>query len=295
MVRGRIAVLGATGQLGRALMDVLGDEAVGYGRDEADLCRPDEVIGLLQKSSPAMLVNAAAYTQVDMAESEQEVSHTINSLAPDVLAEWAAEEGIPFIHFSTDYVFDGSGNDPWQEDDETRPLNKYGESKLAGEQAVLAAGGREYIFRLSWVYDAVAKNFFTSILAQAKAGNALRVVDDQHGAPSYAPDLALWVGQAIGRILSGNPPLPEVYHLCHGGEVSRYGFARELVKQAHEAGLIAAPPTIEPVPGTAFVTPAQRPLNSRLDCRKFREAFGVVPDDWQKGLAHAIASLRRMR
>lgn len=287
----RIAVLGAEGQLGSALCALLGGRAKGFSRQEADLTEPDAVIRKLADYRPQIVVNAAAYTQVDKAESERELAFLINAHAPGLLAEWAAEEDIPLVHFSTDYVFDGSGELPWREEDAPSPLNYYGQSKLEGEQAILAAGGAHYVFRLSWVYDAVRRNFFTSILEQAKQGKPMRVVDDQTGAPGHAPDLAGWVAEALERITSDAPPVPGIYHLCHAGEVSRHGFALALAEAAFEAKLIDHMPEMEAVPSSTFATPAQRPLNSRLDCAKFREAFGILPDDWREGLGRAIASL----
>ncbi|MBI1274395.1 dTDP-4-dehydrorhamnose reductase [bacterium] len=287
----RIAVLGAGGQLGGALCALLGKQAKGFGHGQADLAEPDAALRVLTDYRPDLVVNAAAYTQVDKAESEREAAFLVNAHAPGLLAEWATTEDIPLVHFSTDYVFDGAGSAPWREADDAHPLNYYGASKLAGEQAVLASGGSHYIIRLSWVYDAVRRNFFTSILEQAKQGKPLRVVDDQIGAPSYAPDLARWLVKAIGMILSDNPPAPGLYHLCHGGEVSRHGFAEAMVKAAHNAGLIPQLPDVEAVSSGAFATPARRPLNSRLDISAFREAFGILPDDWRDGLARAIASL----
>ena len=283
----KFLVLGANGQLGRVL-NVLLENVICLGHNDADLSKPETLPDIIKSIQPDILINTAAYTQVDKAESEYELAFTINGIAPEILAKTAVEMNIPFIHYSTDYVFDGSGEKPWQEADKTNPLNVYGKSKLAGEEAVIKTGEKYLIFRTSWVYDAYGKNFLNSMLTLAKERETLKVIGDQYGAPTYAPHLAQATLQAIGNAM-GMADFPSgIYNLCATGDATWYRFAEEIFKQAREAGMELKLQKHEPIPATQYPLPALRPYNSRLNCSKAREILGVELPDWKIGIAAAI-------
>ena len=216
-----VVVLGATGQLGRALVATFGDRAVALDRARADLTRLVGTLELLDDIAPAAVINAAAYTRVDDAEKEESLANQINGAAPASLARHCATRKIPFVHFSTDYVFSCAGDQPWLETDSPAPINAYGRSKLAGERGVAAAGGDSLIFRTSWVYDGVGRNFLTTMLRLGRDHATLDVVDDQVGAPTYAPSLAGAVARAIEQACFA----PGIYHLCGAGTCSWFEFA----------------------------------------------------------------------
>lgn len=284
----RIAVLGAGGQVGRALVSLLGERGIGLSRVEADLADVQAVITTLEASQPDAVINAAAYTQVDKAESEAELATRINAEAPEALAAWCAKRDIPFIHYSTDYVFDGSGQKPWGEDDAAAPLSTYGRSKREGERGVEAAGGKYLIFRTSWVYDAEGKNFLNTMLRLGAEREALKIVDDQHGAPTYAPHLAQMTVAALDKA-SGMQAFPAgVYHAVNAGETTWCGFAKAIFARALEKQVPLAIKTVEPIPSVAYPTPAVRPLNSRLNCEKLHTVFGLSLPHWEQGLAEAM-------
>lgn len=292
-----ILILGKDGQLGRALEKALGGRAVAFGRDEADLRDADFVSRL---EAPAFkyplqaVINAAAYTQVDRAESEDKSeAFRVNAEAPGELAAWCAAKNLPLVHYSTDYVFDGSGDRPWRETDAPRPINAYGESKLAGERAVAAAGGRHLIFRTSWVYDARGENFFTTMLRLFGEKESLKIVSDQFGAPTYAPHLAAATQAALGKAFA-LPEFPSgIYHLCGAGETSWHGFAQAIFALATSADSgeksWVTCQRIDPIPSSGYPLPARRPLNSRLDCARARDRLGVSLPHWQAGLKECFA------
>lgn len=284
----RIAVLGANGQVGSALMAVLGDRGVALTRAQADLAQPESLAAVLDAIRPDAVINAAAYTAVDKAEEEPDAAFTANADSPAALARWCAAHDVPFVHYSTDYVFDGSGSTPWPEDAHPHPQNTYGASKLAGEKAVIADGGKFLIFRTSWVYDAMGKNFFNTMLRLGAERQTLNVVADQVGAPSYAPHLADYTLRAL-ELAAGMMPFPSgVYHLVNAGETSWHGFASAIFEGARAQGLETAIKTVEPIETSAYPTPAKRPLNSRLDCSRLRMVFGLELPRWEEGLAHAL-------
>ena len=241
--------------------------------------------------APQIIVNAAAHTAVDKAESEPDLARTINALAPAVLAEEAQTLGAWLVHYSTDYVFDGSGARPWREEDATAPLNVYGRTKREGEAAV-ARCPRHLIFRTSWVYAARGANFAKTMLRLAQEREQLKVIDDQIGAPTGAELLADVTAHAL-RCVAHQPELAGLYHLVAAGEASWHGFARFVIAQAQRQGvpLRARPEAIEAIPTSAWPTPAQRPHNSRLDTGKLRQAFGLCLPAWETGVERMLTEI----
>jgi len=302
----KILLLGKNGQLGWELqrsLSVLG-EVVALDRAGANgLCGDlTDLEGLRQtvrQLEPRVIVNAAAYTAVDKAESEPELARTINALAPEVLAQEAAHCGAWLLHYSTDYVFDGSGSKPWQEDDMPAPLSVYGRTKLEAEQRVAATGCRHLIFRTSWVYGARGGNFARTMLRLAQERERLKVINDQIGAPTGADLLADVSAQALGQLLHigqlrqnvGGPS--GIYHVAAAGETSWHGYARFVLQTALAQGvsLKAGPDAVDAIPTTEYPTPARRPLNSRLDTARLRATFGVHLPSWQLGVTRLLAEI----
>lgn len=295
----RILLLGKNGQVGWELQRSLAPlgELIMLDRHSADRCGDlANLSGLadtVQRVRPDVIVNAAAHTAVDQAESEPELARTINALAPGVLAQEAARIGAWLVHYSTDYVFDGSGDVPWKETDMPAPINVYGQTKFEGEQLVQTSGCRHLIFRTSWVYAARGGNFAQTILRLAKERDHLTVIDDQIGAPTGADLLADVTAHAL-RAVAGPAPRPELgglYHLVAGSQTSWHGYAKYVIEVAQKAGVIlkTTPDKIEPVPTSGFPTPARRPLNSRLDTAKLQAAFDLSLPPWQQGVARMLA------
>jgi len=278
----KILVLGASGQVGFELCrtaTLIGD-VLGLTRKDADLSNPDTLRRAIELDRPDFVINAAADTAVDAAEANLEKSRAANSFAPKVVAESCREIGARMIHFSTDYVFDGTKGRPYVEGDETNPVNAYGRSKLEGEEAVLAADPRHLVLRLSWVYSWRAKNFALTMLRLAKEGKPIRVVADQTGSPSYAPHIAQAVAYMVD-LLSASPNDPGgLYHLTSPGHTTWHGFATTLLDLAMDGRA----PHIEPIPTSAFPTPAKRPAYSVLNSDKAFERFGVRLPNWEKGV-----------
>lgn len=283
----KILVLGVNGQVGSAL-NVLLDNVICLGREHADLSRPETLPEIIKLVCPDVLINAAAYTQVDKAESEKEIAFAVNALSPEILAQTAVEMNIPFVHYSTDYVFDGTGKEPWSETDKTSPINVYGASKLAGEEAVVNAGGKYLIFRTSWVYNARGKNFLNSMLRLGAEREILKVVGDQYGAPTYAPHLAQATINGLDNAMAQIIFPAGIYNLCAGGETSWYGFAQEIFAQAHNIGIVLKLKNLEKIPAIEYPLPTPRPYNSRLNCSKAKEILGVTFPDWKMGVLEAI-------
>ncbi len=285
----KILLLGKDGQLGRELkrsLTPLGD-LIAWGRSECDLANADSLYEKVVAAKPDVIINAAAYTAVDKAESEPELAHAINALAPTALAQVTRDIGCKLIHYSTDYVFDGSGTAPWLEDSPTAPLSVYGKSKLVGEQAIQNSGCNHLIFRTSWVYTKKGNNFAKTMLRLACEKNALSVIDDQIGAPTDAAWLADVTAQAIDSLASG------VYHAASAGEVSWHGYASYLIANACELGfpIKVKLKAISAVTSEAFPLPAKRPHNSRLDCSKLTATFGITPPPWQQGVDRLLDHL----
>lgn len=297
----RILLLGAGGQLGQALQSTLaplgsvlpatrdGRLPGGAAAEVADLAAPDTLPALVARLAPDLVVNAAAYTAVDRAEDEPELALRVNAQAPGRLSQACAAAGIPLVHFSTDYVFDGGATRPLREDDPTGPLGVYGASKLAGEQAVLEGGAAHAIFRLCWVYGPTGHNFLLTMLRLARERGHLRVVDDQRGTPTSA----LCIARAVARVLGQDGWRSGTWHLAARGQCSWHGFAAAIFGGAVARGLLAAPPVLEAVPGSAYPTRARRPAWSVLDDGAFTRDFGFHIGDWHEGLDEVLDLLAR--
>ncbi|QXI16361.1 dTDP-4-dehydrorhamnose reductase [Pseudomonas hamedanensis] len=290
----KILLLGKDGQVGWELqrsLRLLG-ELIALGRHGADgLCGDLTDLGALRdtirKLKPDVIVNAAAYNSVDHAETEFELAHLVNAQAVQVLAEEARLSGAWLIHYSTDYVFDGHGTTPWREEDAVQPLNRYGQSKLAGEQAVQASGCKYLLFRTSWVYGSRGNNFAKTMLRLAKERQKLSVIVDQIGAPTGADLIADVTALALEQALR-RPELSGLYHLAAGGEVSWYGYARQVVDSAGAYGEPLSVQEVEPIEAAAYPTAARRPLNSRLNTQKLRDNFSLHLPDWQSGVIRML-------
>ncbi len=291
----KILLFGKNGQLGwelqRSLLP-LGDViALDSGSKElcGDFARLDEIAQVVRIVAPDVIVNAAAYTAVDKAESEPEHVRIINALAPAALASEAAKLGALLVHYSTDYVFDGSGDRPRDETDPVEPLNVYGTTKLEGEAAIISSGCSYLIFRTSWVFAARGENFAKKILRLAQERDRLTIVDDQVGAPTGAELLADVTAHAI-RMALQHPELNGLYHLVASGETSWCGYARFVLDFARQAGirLKTGPQDLVPVSSSAFPSPARRPKNSRLNTKKLGSAFGLKLPPWQAGVARML-------
>jgi dTDP-4-dehydrorhamnose reductase len=290
----KLLLFGKGGQVGWELQRALAPlgEVVACGSEEADFSEPETLPALVRAVRPDAIVNAAAHTAVDRAESEPERAAAINAVAPGVLAREAAALGAWLVHYSTDYVFDGSGDAPRDEDAPTGPLGVYGRTKLEGEQAIRAAGGRHLILRTSWVYGARGGNFAKTMLRLAAERDTLSVVDDQVGAPTGADLLADVTAHCL-RTLAARPELGGTYHAVAAGQTSWHGYARHVIAWAHAHGhaLRTAPEAVRPVPTRAFPTPARRPHNSRLDTRRLQSAFELTMPDWQRGVDRLLAEV----
>jgi dTDP-4-dehydrorhamnose reductase len=267
-----------------------------YGRDglTGDLADIDGLRRTVREFKPKVIINAAAYTTVDRAENEHELASRINGEAPGVLAEEAWALDALLVHYSTDYVFDGSGDVPWRETDTTGPVNHYGASKLAGEKAIQACGCQQLIFRTSWVYAALGSNFLATMGKLIRERDALKVINDQVGAPTGAELIADVTAHAIHQTL-GDASKQGLYHLAAGGETSWHGFATFIAEwlQGQGAEIQATPGRITPITTSEWVTPATRPLNSRLDTSKLENAFGLTLPTWQQGAARVLLETQR--
>jgi dTDP-4-dehydrorhamnose reductase len=294
----KILLFGKGGQVGWELQRSLASlgELVALDTGSQDLCGdftdPEGIAQTIRTVKPDIIVNAAAYTAVDKAESEPELSRIINAGAPAVLAQEAKRSGAWLIHYSTDYVFDGSGDKPWSETDPTGPLSVYGTTKLEGEEAIRATGCQHLIFRTSWVYAARGGNFAKTMLRLAAERDALNVINDQFGAPTGAELLADATAHAI-RVAAQRPDVSGLYHLVAAGQTSWYDYACFVIDYARHAGIDikVAAEAIQPVPTSAFPTPAQRPGNSRLNTRKFQNAFGLNLPHWQSGVTRMLTEI----
>ena len=275
-----LLVFGRTGQVATALQRAADVRAL--GREAADLADPDACRAAIETHAPRAVINAAAWTAVDDAETDETAATRVNAASPGAMARACAARGIPFVHLSTDYVFDGSGSAPRAPDAGTAPLNAYGRSKLAGEEAVRAAGGVHAVIRTAWVVSGRGRNFVTTMLRLGAGRDRLSVVADQVGGPTPAEALAQACLAAVEGLLD-DPRRSGLYHYSGAPEVSWADFARAIMAEA------ALPCTIEDIPSSAWPTPAARPLNSRLDCSGFEKAFGLPRPDWRAALPGMIA------
>jgi dTDP-4-dehydrorhamnose reductase len=286
----RILVTGVTGQVGGALVSRLAAKHAVAAADRAmlDLSQPAAIAGRLDELTPDLIVNSAAYTAVDRAEDQQELAFRVNAEAPGAIARWAAGHGVPLLHFSTDYVFDGSGERPWREEDQTGPLSAYGASKLAGEDAVRAAGGTHLVIRTSWVYAAKGANFLRTIARLAGERRELRIVADQFGAPTSAGVIA---DAVVGIVAGGRSSLAQRFAAADGlvnvaaaGVTSWYGFAVAIVEGLKARGLPLAVENVVPIRTEDYPTKARRPGNSRLDLTRLKRVFGIETARWDAAL-----------
>lgn len=294
----RILLTGSSGQLGHALQSELRDfaEVIAPTRAQFDLADTAHIAGYVKDLQPDLIINPAAYTAVDLAEKERELAHRVNAIAPQILAEQARQLGIPLIHFSTDYVFDGCKVDAdgkllaYREDDANAPLNVYGASKLAGERAIVDSGCQHLILRTSWVYSGFGKNFLLTILRLAKEKPELKIVNDQWGTPTSTRFLS----QVCRRILEQMTQATDqtawwqahqgIYHLTPEGITTWCDFSRAIVAQAQQLGLLDQVPTIHGIPSAEYPTPAQRPRNSSLDKSKIQAHFNLALPHWEQSL-----------
>ena len=308
---GRILVTGANGQVGFELLRSLAGqgEVIAVARDRMDLSDPDSIRRAVREAKPDLIVNAAAYTAVDQAEKEPELALAVNGIAPAILAEEAKRLGAALIHYSTDYVFDGTKDAPYTEDDEPRPINVYGRTKLAGERAIEAVGVPHLILRTSWVYGARGKNFLLTILRLARERDELKIVDDQIGAPTWCRAIARATADIVKRLDYGQAGFANacaektgVYNLSAAGQTSWHGFAAAILADAANVQPRASAPALErvpialarvpiliPVATEQYPTPARRPGNSVLSHDKLQRAFGVALPDWQISLAACMS------
>ncbi len=288
-----LLITGGGGQLASALADAAaarGLAARHVGRPACDFDRPETIDAVFRETRPRLVINAAAYTAVDAAEDDEAAAFRANRDGPARLATLAAAADVPLIHISTDYVFDGRKGAPYVETDPTAPGGVYGASKLAGEEAVLASGARALILRTSWVYAARGRNFVRTMLAAAAAGRDLRVVADQHGAPTAAEDLASLILDLVARVDAGAQDGDwGLYHAAGSGEASWHAFAVAIFAEAVRFG-VPTPP-IAAIATSDWPTRARRPADSRLDCEKLGRAFGLALPPWRESLARVIAAL----
>ena len=296
----KILLLGKNGQVGWELQRSLAPlgQVLALDRHSTDFCgdlsHPERLAKTVRDWRPDVIVNAAAHTAVDKAESEPDLARCLNATAPAALAQAAAEVGAWLVHYSTDYVFNGHGLQPWREGDATEPLSVYGQTKLEGEQHILTSGCKYLIFRTSWVYAARGGNFAKTMLRLAGDRERLTVINDQQGAPTGADLIADVTAHAIRQAMANpTPALAGIYHLVASGETSWHGYASHVIEQARhlQPGRGLKVTDIAPVPTNAFPTPAQRPLNSRLNTLKLQLAFGLVLPPWQQGVNRMLSEM----
>ncbi len=290
---GGLLVLGARGQIGSELCrheGLNGPQVTGITHEELDITRRDDVLAAVRSSGCDAVVNAAGFTAVDRAEEESEAAFGVNCEGAGHVAEACQAAGVPLVHISTDYVFDGTKQGPYVEDDPVNPLGVYGSSKEGGERRVRAAGERHIILRTSWVFGMTGTNFVKTMLRLAGERDELSVVDDQYGCPTAAGDIALAILHLVPQLADGRWG---TYHFCGAGRTSWFDFATEIFAQrAKMTG--GQGPELNPVPAADYPTPARRPANSELDCSRLAAAFGVTPRPWREGLAEVLKDILRV-
>ena len=277
-----VLVFGKRGQVARYLQAI--PPVVALGREDSDLCDPEACAELIRQHTPSAVINAAAYTAVDQAEEEEELASLVNAVAPAAMARTCAELGIPFVQISTDYVFDGEGDQPFRPDDTPAPLSAYGRTKLAGEKAITDAGGACAVLRTSWVFSPYGHNFVKTMLRLGAERDRLTIVADQVGGPTAAKAIAA-ACLSIAEQLAGNPSKAGIYHFAGSPDTSWAGFAREIFAQA------ALECEVADIPTSDYPTPAERPLNSRLDCSATKAAFGIARPDWRNDLRSVLQKI----
>ncbi|WP_084420426.1 dTDP-4-dehydrorhamnose reductase [Henriciella litoralis] len=285
-----ILVIGETGQVARALVERASDRdnVTALGRPELDLTKKASVVSAVNKVRPDIIVNAAAYTAVDKAESDEDAAYLVNQDGPAVLAELCNSLSIPLVHYSTDYVFDGTAQNAYAEDAAPQPLGVYGRSKLAGEKAVADRLENHVVFRTAWVYSPFGNNFVKTMLRLASDRDVISVVEDQFGCPTSALDIADATLEVARQMVGGNIK-PGIYHMCGQNDTNWYGFAKAIFEASEEFGGPSA--KVEPIPSSQFPTPAKRPKNSRLNSAKLLNEYGVQLPDWR---ASTRACVRRI-
>lgn len=298
----RILLLGKNGQVGVALQKVLPSYAalISQDRTTCDLTEPDQIRSTIRAAKPDLIINAAAYTAVDQAETDTITCTKMNAIAPAVIAEEARLLGALLIHYSTDYVFDGSKTGCYSEEDLPNPVNVYGRSKFEGDQAILAAGGIHIILRVAWVYSATGRNFAKTILRLAAERDDLKVVNDQWGSPTSADQIATVTAGIVSQYIASRQPASAtvaprsgIYNLAPSGVTSWYGFASELIAQANQQGmkLRVSSDRIAPIESRDYPTPARRPANSVLSTEKLQRSFDIAPPDWRDGVKTLVAEI----
>lgn len=292
----KVLLFGRDGQVGTALsarLPEIAEEVVALGRAGADFEVEGALAAIVARERPDVIINAAAHTAVDKAESEPARAMRINAGAVAELANAAKSLGARLVHYSTDYVYDGSGASPWVETDPTGPLNAYGASKLAGEMAIGVSGAMHWVFRTSWVHAPGGNNFIAKILKAAQERDSLKIIDDQVGAPTSAALIADVTVKALQSLDGARPLADGVYHLQAAGETSWHGYARHAIAAArdHALPIKVSDAAIEKVPTSAFPTPAKRPLNSRLSTKKLRDGLGIDLPDWQDDAWPTLSTL----
>jgi dTDP-4-dehydrorhamnose reductase len=281
----RVLVTGVHGQVARALKERSVGRDVGLifaSRPQTDLAKPGSVAAAIRNAAPDVVVNAAAYTTVDLAETESDLAFRVNADAAGEAAEAAAETGAAIIQLSTDYVFDGTGDRPWREDDPVNPINVYGTSKAAGEDKVRAGNPRHLIVRTSWVVSSFGRNFVKTMVEAARSRDVLRVVDDQRGRPTSALELADAILTMADAAARGSSGLGRTYHVAGLGKASWFDLAGEIMDQCRRSGVAAVP--VEPVSSAEWPTAAARPRNSVLDCSRAEADFGIRFPDWRESV-----------
>ncbi len=289
----RILLTGINGQVGWELqrsLQPLG-EVIALDRSQLDLVQPEQIRTVLQSLKPAIIVNPAAYTAVDKAESEPELAKAINGTAPAFLAEEAKRLDALLVHYSTDYIFDGEKTTPYDENDVPHPIGSYGRTKLAGEQAITASGCRHLIFRTCWVYGRRGHNFMRTMLRLAAERDELRVVDDQFGAPTWSRMIAETTALALAR----HTGQQGIYHLAAAGECSWHGFAEAIIHDANTLGILTKCPPVRRITSADFPTPTRRPASSRLDCARLAQDFDLRLPTWQSQLTSCLAEFSPSR
>lgn len=289
----KVLITGCNGQVGHCLVSQLRDKAevLAVDKDQLDITDQAAVYTTVADFEPNYIINAAAHTAVDKAEEEVEISFAINRDGPKFLAEAAESCGAVMLHISTDYVFEGTGTEPYQESDPVGPQGVYGESKLAGEVAVIEACEKHLILRTAWVFGEHGNNFVKTMLRLAQTRDELSIVGDQIGAPTYAGDIAAALIKMVDLMEEGIEPKWGVYHYSGMPYASWYDFAQMIFAKAHVKGVIDNSPSLNSIPTSAYPTPAKRPSNSRLDCNKISAQFGVTPSDWVSALDNIEAYL----
>lgn len=283
-----VLILGATGQIGRALCATYGNAAMGLSSKQLNFLQPELIRTTLDVYNPSAIINAAAYTQVDKAQEDFASAVAINAVAPGIIAGWCRDKSIPFIHYSTDYVFDGTGSRAWTEQDSPSPINAYGTSKLQGELQIQQAGGNYIILRTSWVFAPQGANFVNTMLRLAEEKETLRVVNDQMGAPTYAEDIAAATVHLLAQAQKQKEFPSDIYHLCSAGETNWHDFTQHIFSVWQELGHILKIKDLQPITTKDYPTAAQRPSNSRLNCAKIKNHFGISLPTWQDAIRRCL-------